>query len=60
MKKVEKLGEQKLYLCLGHYWIGQVVIATIVFVWLRNGANKTKAFVKGLLVPEIKIVGGST
>ena len=28
----------------------------IVFVWLINGANKTKAFIKGLLVPEIKIV----
>ena len=33
---------------------------SIVFVWSRNGANRTKAFVKGLLVPEMKIVGGAT
>ena len=32
----------------------------IVFVWSRNGTNMTKAFVKGLLVPEMKIVGGAT
>ena len=34
--------------------------AIIVFVWSRNGANRTKTFVKGLLAPEIKIVGGAT
>ena len=33
---------------------------SIVFVWSRNGANKTKAIVKGLLAPEMKIVGGTT
>ena len=32
---------------------------TIVFVWLRNGANWTKAFVKVLLAPEFNIVGGA-
>ena len=32
----------------------------IVFVWSINGINRTKAFVKGLLVPEIKIAGGAT
>ena len=32
----------------------------IVFVWSRNGSNKTKAFVKGLLAPKMKIVGGAT
>ena len=32
----------------------------IVFVWSQNGANKTRAFVKGLLEPEMKIVGGAT
>ena len=32
----------------------------IVFVWSRNGANRTKAFVRGLLAPEINIVGGAT
>ena len=32
----------------------------IMFVWSRNGANRTKAFVKGLLAPETKIVGGAT
>ena len=31
-----------------------------MFVWLRNGANRTKAFVEGLLVPEMKIVEGAT
>ena len=31
----------------------------VVFVWSRNGANCTKAFVKGLLVPEFNIVGGA-
>ena len=31
----------------------------IVFVRTRNGANRTKAFVKGLLAPEMKIVGGA-
>ena len=30
-------------------------IACIVFVWSRNGANWTKAFVKGLLAPEFNI-----
>ena len=29
-----------------------------MFVWSRNGANWTKAFVKGLLEPEFNIVGG--
>ena len=29
----------------------------IVFVQSRNGTYRTKAFVKGLLVPEKKIVG---
>ena len=32
---------------------------SIVFVWSRNGANWTKAFVKGLLAPEFNIVGGA-
>ena len=32
----------------------------IVFVWSRNSANKTKAFIKGLLAREMKIVGGAT
>ena len=32
----------------------------IVFVWTRNGSNRTKAFVKGLLAPEMKTVGGAT
>ena len=27
----------------------------IVFVWSRNGANMTKAFVKGLLAPEFNL-----
>ena len=31
----------------------------IVFVWSRNSANWTKALVKGLLVPELNIVGGA-
>ena len=30
-----------------------------MFVWSRNGANKTKAFVKGFLAPEMKILGGA-
>ena len=29
---------------------------SFVFVWSRNGANWTKAFVKGLLVPELNIM----
>ena len=29
-----------------------------MFVWSRNGANRAKAFVKGLLAPELNIVGG--
>ena len=32
---------------------------SIVFVESRNGANWTKAFVKGLLEPEFNIVGGA-
>ena len=32
----------------------------IVYVWSRNGANRTKAFVKWLLAPEMKIAGGAT
>ena len=31
----------------------------IVFVWSRNGANWTKAFVKGLWAPEFNIVSGT-
>ena len=31
----------------------------IVFVWSRNGANWTKAFVKELLEPEFNIVRGA-
>ena len=36
-----------------------MTIASIVFVWSRNGSNKTKAFVTGLLAPELNIVGGA-
>ena len=32
---------------------------TIVFIWSRNGAIKTKAFVEGLFAPELNIVGGA-
>ena len=26
-----------------------------MFVWSRNGTNRTKAYVKGLLAPEMKM-----
>ena len=37
-----------------------VIGADIGFVWSRNGANWTMAFVKGLLAPEFDIVGKAT
>ena len=32
---------------------------TIVFIWSRNGAIKTKTFVEGLLEPKLNIGGGA-
>ena len=34
-------------------------LISIVFIWSRNGAIKTKAFVIELLAPELIIVGGA-
>ena len=34
-------------------------LVIIVFIWSRNGAIKTKAFVEGLFAPELNIVGGA-
>ena len=34
-------------------------MSDIVIIWSRNGAIKTKAFVKGILEPKHHIVGGA-
>ena len=30
-----------------------------MFIWSRNGAIKTKTFVKGILEPKLNIMGGA-
>ena len=43
-----------------HIWkLKTTFNVNIEFIWSRNGAIKTKAFVKGLLEPKLNIVGGA-
>ena len=39
--------------------LSKFVSDNIVFILSRNGAIKTKAFIKGLLAPELNIVDGA-
>ena len=50
---------EKMYFLVPTQTVFHVCDSTIVFVWSRNGANWTKAFVRGLLAPEFNIVGGA-